>query len=280
MECEELEAGSYKCFRALEITLGAPKSKTKLNRDALEAELAERRNQLRRLEGQYAELRRVEDQSRNVEARINALKAKMSLREVEIESAEIKLSDRQYLWSTPSRRFTIRTGVGYLGLQPTGVAGNFLTFSAGLEYRSFQNLGLEATYIAGGGSGKSRGEIPNTGSANTSDDFEGSSSVSGVELSARLYGLYSGWYPILGYQSLTAKGDAYTANYGPLGTLSSVDTIQKDVDLSGFKIGLGWSSLINEKGWIWDAEIKYVQPKKSEQVDPGVSLYLGIAYGF
>lgn len=263
-DCKAINESNYKCYRAVQIeVLPITKSSIVLNEDQLRDEIEDKKTQLEDLRlklTKIAELKRLEQQ----EAELKTLKESTEANEVSLLELESRLRD-----SGSYRKFKSWSIGLFLGLHSIPLNKEPEThYAVGLttQYKTSSRFIFSgtATYLTD----LKRKDVPNSGSPNSTDDFNQASSVSELSLGAGYHIQSVKFGFLLGVQNY--EREIKTVTYSGLGIKNGESTNTNKGNRGMYGAELGYEN----KNWTTSFQVK------SYSGSSHLGLGLNIIFGF
>ncbi len=263
-DCKRISDASYRCYRAVQIeVLPIAKSSVVLNEGKLKDEIEDKKSQLEDLRlklTKIAELKRLEQQ----EAELKALKESTEANEVSLLELESRLRD-----SGSYKRFTPWNVGLFLGLHsiPLNIEPE-THYAVGLttQYKTSSRFSFSgtATYLTN----LKRKDVPNSGSPNSTEDFNQASSVTELLFGAGYHIQNIKFGLLLGVQNY--EREIKTVTYSGLGIKNgeSTNTNKGNRGMYGAEFGY------EHKNWTTSFQVK------SYSGSSHIGLGLNITFGF
>lgn len=263
-DCKKINDVGYRCYRAVQIeVLTIAKSSVVLNEDKLKDEIEDKKTQLEDLRlklTKIAELKRLEQQ----EAELKVLKESTEANEVSLLELESRLRD-----SGSYRKFEPLSIGLFLGLHSIPLNKEPEThYAVGLttQYKTSSSFSFSgtATYLTD----LKRKDVPNSGSPNSTEDFNQASSVSELSLGAGYHLQNMKFGLLLGIQNYERQ--IKTVTYSGLGIKNGESTTTNKGNRGMYGAELGYEY----RNWTTNFQVK------SYSGSSHLGLGLNVIFGF
>lgn len=256
-DCEESK-GIHTCFRAIDFEVSSTKrSSVYIDVHQVELELDAKRREIAEIESKIEKLKvlaAAKEESQRKQADLIALEYELATNEgAEVKLQQLSNADEPgYKYTHLLYKNSFKTAVKFWDTRFTSSNEINLILDIAYEFRPIHWLGIQVNYGLGAdfGSGQvqSAGDVPQTASPNSHEQYDGKMRFNEIGLAALLYTGIHGTYLKGEVGQANATRGVYDVTYGPLGT--GMSTSQSNVThaktFSG--LGLGFDSRNEYKG--------------------------------
>lgn len=272
----QIKGSDIICYRAIdfEITQNLKKDAS-INKDDLQKDLSKTRDQIDELQSKIFQARQLQAAQYEVELRQRQLK-RLEARDIKLASIskEDEMSPSSYSFYSNHNDDAIKFGVSYWDGKLTSSSEVDMALSISYEHKAFSWLGLQLEFSHGGDMGATNSDHT-SGTANTTQSFQGSQTYNTLSASGLIYTGISRTYIRGEVGTVLATRTIDTVKYSAMGTGVS-EKNNTTISKSFQGVSLGYDSRDNNKGWGTYVEIG----ARSTGSSVGLTTSVGLSVGF